>query len=148
MSPKDKKYAELIKKQIQKLDADEFDLDAWKSSAHSIIKRIFGDFDPRLRQIEGLRIDYSSWTLRDSSSKYKPIESSKNVGREIMQSALDEVEVFGVEPTDLGPILEKFFNAESLKNLQSPSSSKEEKLKAIQKLKKSDLEQIVLSLFE
>ncbi len=148
MSPKDKKYAELIRKQIKKLEAEEFDLEAWKSSAHSIIKRIFGDFDPRLRQVDGLRIDYSSWTLRDSNSNYKPIESSKNVGREIMQSALDEVEIFGVEQSDSNSTLEKFFSAEPYQKLQNPSLSKKEKLKVIQKLKKSDLEKIVLSLFE
>ncbi|XOV92571.1 MAG: hypothetical protein ACFHWX_20490 [Bacteroidota bacterium] len=146
MSPKDKKYAELIKKQIKKLDNEQFDLDAWKSSAHSVIKRIFGDFDPRLRQIDGLRIDYSSWTLRDSNSKYKPIESSKNVGREIMQSALEEIEIFGLDSKD-DELLEKYFDSVSLKKLQDPSVSQEEKLKLIKKLKKDDLEKIALSLF-
>lgn len=145
MSPRDKKYAELIKKQISKLDNEHFDLDAWKSSAYAVIKRIFGDFDPRLKQIEGLRIDYSSWTLRDSSAKYKPIESSKNIGREIMQSALEEIEVFGMdgESNDF----EKFLDEDTLQKLQDPKSSPEAKMKIIKKLKKSDLEKIVLSLF-
>ena len=145
MSPRDKKYAELIKKQISKLDNEHFDLDAWKSSAYAVIKRIFGDFDPRLKQIEGLRIDYSSWTLRDSSAKYKPIESSKNIGREIMQSALEEIEVFGMdgESNDF----EKFLDEGTLQKLQDPKSSPEAKMKIIKKLKKSDLEKIVLSLF-
>ncbi len=146
MSPKDKKYAELIKKQINKLDNDQFDLDAWKSSAYSVIKRIFGDFDPRLKQIEGLRIDYSSWTLRDSNSKYKPIESSKNVGREILQSALEEIEVFGME-ADSDNGLEEYFDKSTFQKLQDPQLSPEDKLKLIKKMKKSDLEQVVLSLF-
>jgi len=145
MSPRDKKYAELIKKQISKLDNDQFDLDAWKSSAYAVIKRIFGDFDPRLKQIEGLRIDYSSWTLRDSSAKYKPIESSKNIGREILQSALEEIEVFGMESPSHHD-LEKYFDEEDLHKLLDDGLSKEEKLKLIKKLKKSDLEKIVLSL--
>ncbi len=145
MSPQDKKKAELIKRQIDKLDKEPFDLDAWKSSAHAIIKRIFGDFDPRLKQIEGLRIDYSSWALRDSNSKYKPIESSKNVGREIMQSALEEIEVFGIEDSDNS--IEKYFDADTYKKLQNPGIAKDEKLKLIKKIKKADLEQIVLSLF-
>ncbi|MBV6641610.1 MAG: hypothetical protein KI791_12865 [Cyclobacteriaceae bacterium] len=146
MSPRDKKYAELIKKQISKLDNEQFDLDAWKSSAYAVIKRIFGDFDPRLKQIEGLRIDYSSWTLRDSSAKYKPLESSKNIGREIMQSALEEIEVFGMD-TDSNHDFEKYFDDTALKTLQDPNASPEDKLKIIKKLKKSDLENIVASLF-
>ena len=145
MSPRDKKYAELIKKQISKLDNENFDLDAWKSSAYAVIKRIFGDFDPRLKQIESLRIDYSSWTLRDSSAKYKPIESSKNIGREIMQSALEEIEVFGMDTESND--FEKYFDESTLQKLQDPKTSPEAKMKIIKKLKKSDLEKIVLSQF-
>lgn len=146
MSPQDKKKAELIKRQIDKLDQEPFDLEAWKSSAHAILKRIFGDFDPRLKQIEGLRIDYSSWALRDSNSKYKPIESSKNVGREIMQSALEEIEVFGIDGSAKG--IEAYFEPSTYSKLQEPELNEEEKLKLIKKIKKADLEKIVLSLFQ
>lgn len=145
MSPQDEKKAELIRRQIAKLDQDPFDLDAWKSSAQAIIKRMFGDFDPRLKQIEALRIDYSSWALRDSNSKYKPIESSKNVGREIMQSVLEELEVYGMDKEKQS--LSDYFDSKTLKKLQDPELSQDEKLKIIKKTKKGDLEKIVLSLF-
>lgn len=90
------KYHKLLDKQIDKLDSKDFDLDAWKSSATHIISLLFGEDDPKIKEIDKLKIDYSSWALRDSSSTYKPIDSCKKVGREIMEIAKDEIDLLGV----------------------------------------------------
>jgi len=91
------KYLKLLDKQIEKLSAKDFDLDAWKSSASHVIGLIFGANDPKIKEIDKLKIDYSSWALRDSSSTYKPVETCKKMGREIMEMAKDEIDLLGVE---------------------------------------------------
>lgn len=89
-------YIKILKKQISKLDAEDFDLEAWKISAMIVLNRVFGNEDVRARHIEQLKIDYSSWTLRDSNGNYKPIEAAKKKGKEILSSAIEEIEIFGV----------------------------------------------------
>lgn len=93
----EEKYHKLIDKQIEKLSAPDFDLEAWKSSAAHVIGIIFGQEDPKIKELEKLKIDYSSWALRDSGSDYKPIESCKKMGKEIMEIAKDEIELLGVK---------------------------------------------------
>lgn len=88
-------YIKLLKKQIQKLEDEHFDLEAWKTSAITVIHRIFGESDLRSKQIENLKIDYSSWALRDSNSNYKPVETAKLKGKEVLNTAIDEIEIFG-----------------------------------------------------
>jgi hypothetical protein len=63
----------------------------------------------------------------------------------IMQSALEEIEVFGMDSEEMD--LSGFFDQKILKKLQDPQVSETEKLKIIKKTKKADLEKIVLSLF-
>jgi len=89
-------YLKLLKKQIAKLDDEQFDLEAWKSSAISVLSRVFGKDDLRTEQIEQLKIDYSSWALRDSNANYKPVETAKLKGKEILNTAVEEIEIFGV----------------------------------------------------
>ncbi len=89
-------YVKLLKKQISKLDDEHFDLEAWKSSAIAVLSRVFGGEDSRAGQIDQLKIDYSSWALRDSSASYKPEETAKLKGREILNTAIEEIEIFGV----------------------------------------------------
>jgi hypothetical protein len=92
-------YIKLLKKQITKLEDEKFDLEAWKSSAIAVLSRVFGKDDHRAEQIENLKIDYSSWALRDSNANYKPVETAKLKGKEILNTAVEEIEIFG-EPTN------------------------------------------------
>jgi len=71
------KYIELLNRQFTKLEDVDFDLEAWKASTIAVLNRVFGETDLRVKQIEQLKIDYSSWALRDSNSNYKPIETAK-----------------------------------------------------------------------
>jgi len=88
----------ILRKQIKKLENDDFDLEAWKSSTKSILARLFGGQDPKIEVINSLRIDYGSWALRDASSAYDPVKSCKEVGKEVLESSIDELEAFGLEP--------------------------------------------------
>lgn len=92
------KYTKFLKNQISKLDLEDFDLEAWKSATVAALERIYDKTDPKIRQIEQLKIDYSSWALRDSNANYKPVETCKKKGREVLQTAIDELEILGLEP--------------------------------------------------
>ena len=107
-------YIKLLKKQISKLEEETFDLEAWKTSAITVLERIFGENDPRAKQIDNLKIDYSSWALRDSSSKYKPVETAKLKGREVLNTAIDEIEIFGAPENHAAEVL----GSECVKKMQ------------------------------
>ena len=83
---------EMLKKEKKKIDDVDFDLEAWKSSATTLIARIFGENDPRIRSIDQLRIDYGSWALRDASSKYDPVATCKRKAHDIMEMSIDELQ--------------------------------------------------------
>ena len=129
----EKKYIQLFTRQIEKLNAEDFDLEAWKSSTIVLLKKVFGDQDPKIEQIEKLKIDYSSWTLRDSNAKYKPIETCKKIGKEILLSAIDEIELLGVN--DDNTALKAYFSQEKLEKLKSKDQSAKDKKAIIKKLK-------------
>ena len=95
------KQIAFLKKQLAKLDSENFDLEAWKSSSTAFLSRLFGEKDTKVKQIEGLKIDYGSWALRDASSSYNPVSSCKKQGREILEAAINELETFGLPETSL-----------------------------------------------
>ncbi len=133
-------YINLLKKQVSKLDDESFELEAWKTSAITVLQRIFGESDLRAKQIDNLKIDYSSWALRDSNSKYKPVEIAKLKGKEILNTAIDEIEVFGAPENHAMDILGNDF----VKKLQS--MSEKERQKHFNDMKKSELVQLLMKL--
>lgn len=133
-------YSKLLKKQISKLEEDDFDLEAWKTSAITVLNRIFGYDDPRAKQVENIRIDYSSWALRDSNSNYKPMETAKRKGKEILNTAIDEIEIFGAPEDHNMQVLGQDF----VKKLQGMSDY--EKKKHFNDLKKGELVDLLLKL--
>lgn len=133
-------YIKLLKKQISKQDEDTFDLEAWKTSAITVLHRIFGEADPRARQIDNLKIDYSSWMLRDSNSNYKPIETAKLKGKEILQTAIDEIEIFGAPENHAAEILGDAFAREI------QSMSEVERKKHFDGMKKEKLVELLMKL--
>jgi len=44
------KYVKLLRSQVKKLDVDDFDLEAWKSSTVSLLTRIFGEDDGKVKE--------------------------------------------------------------------------------------------------
>ncbi len=135
-----KEYIKLLKKQISKLEEETFDLEAWKTSAITVLHRIFGETDLRAKQIENLKIDYSSWALRDSNSNYKPIETAKLKGKEVLNTAIDEIEIFGAPENHVAGILGHDF----VKKLQDMSDF--ERKKHFEGMKKDKLVELLLKL--
>ncbi|MDT8308218.1 MAG: hypothetical protein RQ866_01725 [Bacteroidales bacterium] len=87
----------LIMKQINKMEEKGFDLDAWKKSTIIILEKIFGPHDNRIEAIASLHYDYGSWSLRDTTGKTMTKESCIKTGKAILETALDEVDVFGLD---------------------------------------------------
>ena len=133
-------YIKLLKKQIAKLDDELFDLEAWKTSTIAVLHRIFGETDPRAKQIDQLKIDYSSWALRDSNANYKPVETAKLKGKEILNTAIDEIEIFGAPENHAMDMLGQDF----AKKLQGMSDS--ERKKHFEGMKKEELVELMMKL--
>ncbi|MCG8309150.1 MAG: hypothetical protein MI975_17290 [Cytophagales bacterium] len=86
----------LLKKQMNKLDTSDFDLEAWKTGATIILERIFGPGNQKISQIEKIKYDQSSWALREAKGSKNMMETCKKQGREILGIAIDELEHFGL----------------------------------------------------
>lgn len=90
------KEIKLLEAQMAKLDLKDFDLNAWKQYTVVLLARIFGENNPKIRQVEKIEYDYSSWSLRDTSGSSEYMETCKKLGREILQASVDELKAFGV----------------------------------------------------
>ncbi len=95
------KEIQLLKTQIDKLKAKDFDLDAWKKYTIIILARIFGENSMKTKQIESIEYDYSSWSLRDTTGSNIYLDSCKKLGREILQASVDELETLGLPQTEI-----------------------------------------------
>lgn len=102
ISAMNKEYTLLLRKQVEKLGSDNFDLEAWKSATMSVLTRIFGPSDSRILQIEGLKIDYGSWALRDAQGSYNPLATCKKKGEELLEAAISELEILGLPENEKG----------------------------------------------
>ncbi|NOX87334.1 MAG: hypothetical protein GXO86_15485 [Chlorobi bacterium] len=90
------KEIQLLEQQIKRLDEKKFDLEAWKKYTIVILARIFGPLDEKIRQIEKLEFEFTSWSLRDASGNESYEEGTKKLAREILQAAIDELKIFGL----------------------------------------------------
>lgn len=90
------KETELLQKQLKKLDAEDFDLEAWKTGAIIVLERIFGPKNQKIAQIEKIKYDQSSWALREAKGSKNMMDTCKKQGREILGIAIDELEHFGL----------------------------------------------------
>lgn len=102
-----KKEIQLLKTQIDKLKSKDFDLDAWKKYTIIILSRIFGDNSQKVKQIESIEYDYSSWSLRDTTGSDSYLDSCKKLGREILQASVDELESLGLPESE--QVSDEFF---------------------------------------
>ncbi len=90
-----KKQIELLKKQLAMIDHKKFDAAAWKSSTIILLESIFGSQSQKIKQLESIKTDYSSWSLRDSQGGLHPI---KIRGREILKLSISELELKALNP--------------------------------------------------
>lgn len=89
------KQIELLKKQIEKIEGNEFDLDGWKSSTIVILGRIFGDKYQGIRAIEKIKFESGGWAIGDSSHYWDNMKSCKKQGKDILEACITELETFG-----------------------------------------------------
>ena len=86
-------HIELLKKRIEGLAEKDFDLESWKSGTELLLTRIFGKGNAYTNEIKDLKVDYSSWSLRDATSDYNPKESCKRSSNEILEIAVAELQL-------------------------------------------------------
>ena len=143
-----KKEIQLLEQQIKRLDEKDFDLEAWKKYTIVILARIFGPQDEKIRQIEKLEYEFTSWSLRDASGNESYEEGTKKLAREILQAAIYELKIFGVPGKNeedlpakaIGDFLNilldemKGSQVKQLKSILSSHENKEEKRRKIRDL--------------
>ena len=94
-------YIGILNKRLDELNSDDFDLDVWKNGTSLLLSRIFGENSAYIKAVDELKIDFSSWTLRDATSEYNPKESAKRQGREILELAVAELQSLATQETNL-----------------------------------------------
>ena len=90
-----KKVIALLEGQKEALDSKAFELEAWKSATIIIMERLYGENSQKIRQIEKIAYDYSSWSMRDTSG-FNYIDACKNAGRQILDATIREIEALGL----------------------------------------------------
>ncbi|MEN8251141.1 MAG: hypothetical protein ABFS32_19565 [Bacteroidota bacterium] len=86
-------YIELLQKRIDGLAEKDYDLEVWKNGTALLLSRIYGEGNPYTREVEALKVDFSSWSLRDATSDYNPKETCKRLGREILELSIAELQL-------------------------------------------------------
>lgn len=87
---------ELLRRQATMLDARDFDLRIWKKQTYLLLERIFGESDPKAREINSLEYEFNSWSLRDASGNESYEAGFKKTGRAVLELAIAELESFGM----------------------------------------------------
>jgi hypothetical protein len=91
----------VLQDQIGKLDAKDFDLNAWKNFTTLLLESIFGQKTSKVSSIQKIKYDQGSWVLRDETGYTNSMEACKKLGREILEEAIVELEAFGA-PEETG----------------------------------------------
>ena len=90
-----KKEIQILNTLLEKLNNKNFNLEAWKSATVVILARLFGENSRKIKEIENIEYDYSSWSLRDTSGE-SHLEVCKKLGRNILEASILEIEVLGL----------------------------------------------------
>lgn len=144
-----KTYLDLLNKQIKKLDDPEFDLDAWKNGASYLLRMIFGPKDPKIKEIDRLKIDYSSWTLRDASPGYKPIEYCKKNGKSVLEVAIDEIKTLGLpkKKGSMEEFLKEMVSESQFTEFIDPEATDKQRENILKGLTKAQLIELINKLY-
>lgn len=153
------KEIDLLKSRIDRLNDKDFDLEAWKNHTIVILERIFGPANQKIKQIEQIEYDYSSWSLRDTSGNSSYRDTCKKLSKEILEAAISELEIFGlpkkdeIEDKTLKVILSaledelKISQYKELVNVSLSDMKPEEKQKEISKILKGYGEETIIRIF-
>ena len=153
-----KKEIDLLKEQIDRLDDNKFDLEAWKNRTLIFLERIFRKESPKLRMIQNLHYDYSSWSLRDTfaGGSAKDNDPVRIQAKEILEATIAELEILGVpeekkEQQKIKELIEDELTGKQVKELdillQSDSDEKIEMIaKILETLPKENLATTIAKL--
>lgn len=115
----------LLQEQISRLDDKKFDLEAWKNRTLIFFERIFSKESSKLRMIQNLHYDYSSWSLRDTyaGGSAKDKDPVRIQAKEILESAISELETLGLpsqkqEKTRIKELLEDELTGKQMKAIE------------------------------
>ncbi|AHW58935.1 hypothetical protein FH5T_03175 [Draconibacterium orientale] len=140
------KQIALLREQLAKLDEKKFDLDAWKTHTLIFLERIFGKDNSKLKLIQDLHYDYSSWSLRDTAAagKTKDKDPVKLRASEILEATILELETLGLpegeeEQQKLWKLLQDELTGKQVKEIEAlaKSDDKEKTKKSAEFLKTS-----------
>lgn len=92
-----KEIIKLLQEQLENIDSKNFNLDSWKKYNHLLLSRIFGADDEKVKQIDLLEYEHSSWSLRDASGNDSYLGKTKKLAKEIIKASMDEITVFGLK---------------------------------------------------
>lgn len=149
------KEISLLKEQLERLDEKKFDLEAWKNHTLIFLERIFGKDNSKLKLIQELRYDYSSWNLRDTAAagKTKDKDPVKMQAREILEATILELQTLGLPRSEdderkVWQLLNDELTGKQVKEIETILKSDEvEKAKKISKIiDKLDKENLSLLL--
>ena len=141
-----KKEIKLLQKQIEKLNDKDFDFEAWKKYSLLQLTRIFGKEDPKITQLNNIDFEFNSWSLRDASGNESYEEGSKRLAREVLQAAIDELDIYGLPHKEsnvndlineiIGIITDELKGSQikKLKEVLTSNESEEEKKRRIKEL--------------
>jgi hypothetical protein len=148
----------LLKEQIARLDDKKFDLEAWKNRTIIFLERIFGKENSKIKMIQNLHYDYSSWSLRDTfaGGSAKDKDPVRIQAKEILDAVISELESLGLpqqkhEKLKIKELLEYELTGKQVKELEtilkSGEQEKEEKIQEIlESLEKENLASIISKL--
>lgn len=123
----------LLKEQIARLDEKKFDLEAWKNRTVIFLERIFGKESPKLKMIQNLHYDYSSWSLRDTfaGGSAKDKDPARIQAKEILEATIAELENLGLPKEKEGQqkiweLLEDELTGKQMKELDALLNSEDQ----------------------
>lgn len=145
----------LLKEQIDRLNDKKFDLEAWKNRTVIFLERIYGPEGSKLKMINSLHYDYSSWSLRDTfaGGTEKDKDPVRIQAKEILEAIITELKTLGIpeakkEQQKLRELLEDDLTGKQIREmdeaLQSGTGDKAERIaKIMETLSKENLAFII-----
>jgi len=91
-----------IENQMKKLETPDFDFEVWETSTCLMLDTLFGKDNPLTQRLLNLDNTFNSWSLRDATGNESYEERSKKLATELLQSAIDEIQMLGLEDSLLG----------------------------------------------
>ena len=85
----------LLQQQITKLEDKNFNLEAWKTGTILLLERIFGPGNLKIKKIEEIHYELSSWSMRDNLAESTEADSCKRIGKAILEASIMELVALG-----------------------------------------------------